>query len=144
MEKRNSNLPSSPGHKIQCWFEPSVNHHTNLWDSKKKKKSRCAKKEKQWGSPSFVCEPAWLGFAICISRLLLFFFLFFYCFEAGGWQKHQSPQAHCVAHMLWHTPLVGSIQYNHTFLFSARCSTSEYDSKGSWKTSVHCCLVLLL
>lgn len=51
-------------------------------------------KEEQWGSPSFVCEPALLGFSICISRLT--------AFEAGEWQKHQSLQAHCVA--LTHSP----------------------------------------
>lgn len=120
--KRHSTLTQS-GHKTQSWFEPSVNHKTNLRLKLKKKKEQ---NEEQWGSPSFVCELAWLGFSTCISLLL---FLFFHSFEAGGWQKHQSLQAHCVACILWHTPLAGSIQYNHTFLFSPRCCTNEYRLK---------------
>lgn len=60
-------------------------------------------KEEQRGSPSFVCEPAWLGFSICIS------------FEAGGWQKHQSLQAHCVACTFWHTPLTSYSIITHSY-----------------------------
>lgn len=60
------------GHKTQRWFEPSVNHKTNL--RLKYVFLKNEQNEEQWGSPSFVCEPAWLGFSTCISRLLSLFF----------------------------------------------------------------------
>lgn len=73
----------------------------------------------------------------CLARFLYLHqpaaFSFFHSFEAGGWQKHQSLQAHCVACILWHTPLAGSIQYNHTFLFSPWRCTNEYRLKRELK-----------
>lgn len=122
--KRHSTLTQSR-HKTQSWFELTVNHKTNLRLKFKKKKKRAKR-----GAVRFSVFCLWA----CLARFLYLhqpaaFSFFFHSFEAGGWQKHQSLQAHCVACILWHTPLAGSIQYNHTFLFSPRRCMNEYRLK---------------
>lgn len=138
--KRHSTLTQSR-HKTQSWFELTVNHKTNLRLKFKKKKKE--QNEEQWGSPSFVCEPAWLGFSTCIS-LLLFLFFFFTALKQVD-DKNINLSRLIVWHAYFDTlpsqALYSIITHSYSLPDAAWMNTG---SKGSCRTSVHCCCVLLL
>lgn len=137
--KRHSTLTQSR-HKTQSWFELTVNHKTNLRLKLKKKKKE--QNEEQWGSPSFVCEPAWLGFSTCISLLL---FLFFFTALKQVDDKNINLSRLIVWHAYFDTlpsqALYSIITHSYSLPDAAWMNTG---SKGSCRTSVHCCCVLLL
>lgn len=94
-------------------------------------------KEEQWGSPSFVCEPAWLGFSICISRLFT------------ALKQVDDKNINLSRHIVWHAhfdtlpslALYSIITHSYSLLAA---QWMNMGSNGSWRTSVHCWSVLLL
>lgn len=93
-------------------------------------------KEEQWGSPSFVCEPACLGFSICISRLFT------------ALKQVDDKNINLSRHIVWHArfdtlpspALYCIITLSYSLLTALRMNA---DSKGNWRTSVYCWGVLL-